>query len=422
MLRAAAAHCAPKKLRPASCRQLPVLDASQFQHIISDEGYTGRAYAGDLLATVGFAQRGVLLETLARRMLQREYPSHSIQSADVQSLGTCSNGRRRSLYHAAWDWVFMDRRVELKSAQLCFDKTNSRWRVAFHSVKLSCNGERAEQPFDDLFLLVYAPDGFYLIKHDLKTGVSTNGVKTESTGHKVQVRSDRRQTCWKAALQTILFKLTVQGCCKLVAYAARSDPLAQELCSNVLDSTALPAPQAYKGIPLSTMNPSIRALRIQEIAYELDKIQNPESSFQSAKGEISPRGYTRSDTNAAVDWVRDGVRVEVKSAKLSFHSGRKMWQCKFSNIKAGMTRDGRNAYFDELWLAIYSPSGIDVFKHWNWRAGLSGSGVRTAAEGKQLLYSGGKKGQSFSSALQRIKTKLEKDGANHHFTIRWTAT
>ena len=403
----------------ASCRRLVVLHSSQFRHILADEGRTNQAYAGDPLAGFSFCQRGLMFETLARQMLARARPNRLIQDADVQCLGTCVNGRRRALYSAEWDWVCMGRRAELKTAQLCFNAREKSWSVAFLAVKLSRDGLRAEQPFDDLFLMIYAPDGFYLIQHDLATGVSKDGVRTSSHGHVIRVRAKRGQTCWKAALLTILYKLTSQGCCEMVGYAAKSDPLSGALYAELLDRAVSPTHQVYEGIPLGSTNAIIRAHRIQQIARELDQHEHPDSLFESAKGEKSPCGIRRGDSNAAVDWVRDGVRVEVKSSKLSFDSGTSRWMCRFSNIKTGNMGDGRNAYFDELWLAIYSPDGMDFFKHWNWQARLCSAGKRTASMGNVLKIAAGKQFQSPSNALESIKAQLEKDGAEHHFTVRW---
>ena len=402
---------------PASYRQVVVLCSSRFQHILSDEGSTNWAYAGDPLSRITHAQRGLMFEGLARQMLERAHPNHLCEDAYEESSGTCVGAlaSRGPVAQAPFDCMFMGRRLELKTSQLCYETRPMTWRVKFLAVKLARDGLRASQPFDDLYLLIFAPDGFYLIKHDLQTGVSKEGVRTESKGHVIQILGRRGQT-WKESLQTILGRLTSQGC-ELVSYASKSDPLASALYAELSQKASDPAQQAFEGIPLSTMNPILRAHRIQQIAYELDKMQHSCSAFESATGEISSLGCRRGNGNAAVDWVRDGVRIEVKSARLSFYNG--LWRCIFSNIKEGVTYDGKNLYFDELWLAIYSPYGLDFFTHPNWKARLQRIGKPTAALGKKLEVTGGRQNPCPFTALAHIKAKLQENGANWQFTVKW---
>ncbi|CAE7341968.1 GUSB [Symbiodinium sp. CCMP2592] len=399
------------------CRRLVVLDSSRFQQIISNEGCALRnsAYAGDPLATISFARRGLSLETLARRLLERLYDNHATQDAEYDGDG------QRNLGQAKFDWIFMGRRVELKTSQLCFDKGLNSWKVVFYKVKLARDGCRAEQPFDDLYLLIYAPDGFFLVKHDLKTGVTKTGSRTATLGHNIKVTSKRGQICWKEALHIILDKLTLRGGCVVVSYVPKSDPLVQTLYAEVLNKAYHAKCKFYDGIPLFTLNSVIRAHRIQEIAYQLDQLENPDSVFRSAKGEVTPYGYTRGGSNAAVDWIRDKVRVEVKSSTLCIRARDNRWFCRFSGIREGSNDDGTNPYFDELWLAIYHPGGIDFFKHWNWRDTLSTCGQATCALGKLLIVTAGAQSDGPSDAFKSIKAQLESRGAEHYVALRWTS-
>ena len=416
MLSVRVANAGLKIRLPFLYRGLVVLGSSQFQHIIADEGRTSWAYAGDPLDEISFSKRGLMLEQLARRMLERMHPNCPSQDADSQPLGVRVDGRKRHVRHAQWDWVFKGRRVELKTAQLSFDASAMTWRVTFLGVRLA-DGQNARQPFDDLYLLLYAPNGFYLIKHDLQTGVSKDGVRTSCSGHMIRIFGRRRQT-WKEARDTILGRLTLEGRCDLVLYVPKSDPLAEALYTQLSRiRTSDPAQQVYEGIPLNTMNPILRAHRIQQIAFELDQMQNPDSRFRSAAGELTSQGRRRGNGNAAVDWVRDGIRVEVKSSTLRFNG--KAWTCTFSHIKAGATPDGRNAYFDELWVAIYSPYALDFFKHPGWHPKLQSIGTKSSVLGKQLSVSGGVQNQCVFTALERIKAQLQEDGAEPQFSVRW---
>ena len=397
----------------APCRRLVVLSSAQFQHIIANEGHTSWAYASNPLAKVSHSQRGLMLEGFAWQVLEKVHLKGTCEHANKRSQRLCAGGRR-----SEFDFLFMGRRLELKTSQLCYCAYKMCWRVRFLGVKLATDGYRAHQPFDDLYLLIFAPDGFYLIKHDLQTGVSTQGVRTACQGHMIHLAGRRGQT-WQEALQTILSRLTSQGSGELISYTANSHPLAQALYSELSDREADPLTQVYKGIPLGTFNPILRAQRIQQIALEVDRMQNPGSTFENASGEISPGGIRRGRSNAAVDWVRDGTRVEVKSCKLYF-SCRK-WKCTFFSIKEGLTGDGRNSYFDELWLAIYSPCGLDFFKHREWHTRLRRSGERTAALGKTLEICGPIDERCPSSALKHIKARFEEEGAEPQCTVQWDA-
>ena len=58
----------------------------------------------------------------------------------------------------------------------------------------------------------------------------------------------------------------------------------------------------------------------------------------------------RSSSNAFGDWSRETVLVELKSSSFLLGKQRATWTCRFMQVK-------RN-FFDQLWLAIYSPRGI----------------------------------------------------------------
>ena len=404
----------------ASHQPYVAVAASQFEHILSDDDHTSQAYAGDPLAALGCHNRGRLLEMLARRMLEKLHPDHLTQDANSQPLGRRINGARRSVYQAEWDWVLMGRRAELKTSQLSFDSWRRCWRVAFLAVKLSREGNGTKQPFDDLYVMIYAPNGFYLFKHDLETAVSTTGARTQNHGHEIRVNG-RRGQCWQQALQTISYRLAVRGGCELISHVEKSDKLALALYSQLSQKALDAATQAYENVPMSTMNAMVRGKKIQQIAFELDQSQHPESCFAIARGEISSLGRRRGESNAAVDWIRDGVRVEVKSSKLRYCASSQSWTCAFSNIKVGLSEDGSNAYFDELWLAIYSPSGIDVYKHWNFQARLQHTGKAETACGRTIKVTAKKGDWCPSRALELVKAQLEEQGAEHHFAVLWAA-
>eukprot|EP00959_Pyramimonas_sp_CCMP1952_P202155 4227244-Pyramimonas_sp.AAC.1 len=59
----------------------------------------------------------------------------------------------------------------------------------------------------------------------------------------------------------------------------------------------------YNNVPLASLSPPARGLVLQRLAQEVDDVLSPSSSISS--------GY-----RALRHWIRDGVRVECKSAQL----------------------------------------------------------------------------------------------------------
>ena len=401
--------------RPTAFRCLVVLDSSHFHHIISDLGHTLVGYEDDPLARVSPSRRGLLLETLARRMLERTFPERCSQDACSSQL--CLDGRRRSTYIAEWDFTLGGRRVEIKTAKLCFDLSTQSWRVTFSNVKFA-GAEGHHNPFDDLYLLIYAPDAFYLIRHDLSAGVSSAGVQTQSCGHTIRFYGRHKQGSWKDALKTILDKIAVSSACEVVDIASKADALATALYAELQVSARHAHEKEYDYVPMGFLSPVARADRIQQMALEFDKMQNPNSAFKTACGLFAVNGNRRGTRNAAVDWARDDIRVELKSAKPVFDH-KNGWRCTFWNIKQETADSSSKIYFDELWLAIYSPCGIHLFRHPEYNSQLTSQGVRTGALGKVFtLYARGQD-HCVRSAVGHMMAELTAQGAEALLTVRW---
>ena len=180
-----------------------------------------------------------MLEEFTWQVLAKVHPKHTCEDVDMRSQRLRAGGRRRHSGQSEFDCLFMGRRLELKTSQLCYCARAMSWKVRFLGVKLATDGYRAHQPFDDLYLLIFAPDGFYLIKHDLRTGVSTQGARTACQGRMIHLGGRRGQT-WQEALQIILSRLTSHSSCELVSYTSNSHPLAQALYSELSDKESDP--------------------------------------------------------------------------------------------------------------------------------------------------------------------------------------
>ncbi|CAE7947263.1 unnamed protein product [Symbiodinium sp. KB8] len=352
-------------------------------------------------------------EAVSMSILERLHPQSL--SRDAESALSCRDGRRRSSQMAEWDFTLRGRRIELKSAMLCFNNSKQFWNITFHGVKLMQNRCQHSQPFDDLYLLIYTPAEFYLIRHDLQTGVTSTGVATAPTGHAIRVNGQVGQAAWNTAMKTILDKMLLSGSCELVSKVARTDPMVSTLYSALLQKARQLQDKVYEGIPMNTMSTSARGNRIQRIALEFDKVNHTGSTFTDASGEPTAHHcMRRSISNAAVDWIRDGVRVEVKSAKVVFDSNLRRWQCIFRKIQ-----DRSKLSFHELWLGMYSPSGLDVFNHTSFRSGLSSAGLPSADAGRRLCLPASRQDTCVEAAVQRMKAKLEAAGATPLFTLPW---
>ena len=296
---------------------------------------------------------------------------------------------------AGWDFTIDDRKVEFRSAQLSFERRKQQWGARFRGVKFAFFGFRDTALFDDLYLLLYSPAGIHLLQHDLQTGLSTEGIRTSHTGHTIFVGGQMRAS-WREALAHILDKLTMAGSCKLLAHIGPSDPILLGLLSSHQKASPHHV-DIYKGVPWSNMNPMLRGLRVQEIACLVDQAVHPRSCcVEHAVG------------NRPADWIRDGVRVEVKHAKMILSKTHML--CAFSGIKIGL--------FDELWLMIYSPFGLHMFKH-EGACGLSIVSGYTAAIGKNIVVTGVAHQLCPREALETMKEKLQNAGCSRVAEVLW---
>ena len=274
--------------------------------------------------------------------------------------------------------------------------------MQFHRVKLAYK-ERTTPAFDDLYLVLPAPRGLHLIRHDLVTGVSTRGKATAVSGHTVQARGNRGTGCWEEALDEILEKLCKRGGCSVVHEQRFSDLHFQD----ILSETTSPGQAALAGTPMLRMSRERRANRIQEIGLALDCRLNPQSAF-------SFTGGSRGTANAPADWVRGMKRVELKRCVLTFDRSKNRWQCRFAWIKPGL--------FNELWLAIYTSVGIHYYRS---KSGKSSSlrfvkaGIATKIDGHQLQFYGSCGELDPLEAFKTIEAKIISRGCELVAIVEW---
>ena len=225
-----------------------VLRASRFQRILNNPGQSSKAYlgrAGHELSLLSGKRRGMILQELCKKELDRLHPHSTITEP---SRGARCNGAQRSASQAEWDFSLGGRKVECKSAQMSWQEDGKRWSVRFQGIKLPRPGFREQAPFDDLYLTIFSPDSLYISKHDLRTGVTSNGKSTGSCGHDIQIRGARRQECWQTALSQILDKLLAAGHCKLVAHIDLSATPVRVFLAQQMEGMAARQDHEYKGV------------------------------------------------------------------------------------------------------------------------------------------------------------------------------
>ncbi|CAJ1364194.1 unnamed protein product [Effrenium voratum] len=389
-----------------------VLDAAEFQHITGAVSETSKHYAGSALALLSESRRGQVLQEVCKRALAETYTNCIIKDASPSSV--CANGRRRSTRHAEWDFTLDGKKVECKSAQMSFDTRRRIWSAAFHGVKLAYPGFRTRPPFDELYLTMFSPDSLHIVRHDLQTYVSRKGLRTGCVGHQIVVSGKTGDACWRSARTNILAKLLGdKSACALVSHIKLSDPTYQSFMVQLVEDGTAGADHVFAGTPLCTFSGSLRGLRVQEIALEVDRMLHPRSVFHSdSDGLAKPRP-------PGVDWIRDDQRVEVKAGKMCFSESRQTWYCQFSRIKFAMTGVREHDCFDELWLGIYSPFGIHFWKYGSDANIHSTAGVRTAACGHNIWISAPSHEVDASQALCHIVAKLKLAGCQLLAEVLW---
>ena len=317
---------------------------TEFEYIPKHGARVADLYAGHPLSGMSPAKRGMLLQGLCKSVLTSTYPHLQLEEPIP---GTCVNGRARSMRQASWDWTLGGRKVECKSCRLSWVARLNTWCVCFDSVKFAEPGSRTHALFDDLYLVVDKPDAVHILKHDLRTGLARAGARTGACGHRIVVTGKAGTPDWRSAWNTVSQKLCeAREQCETIEELRLTDP---RLLSAVNLAKEDGEYRRYSCDPLSDLNPPLRGKYVEQMGFEIDQKLHPASTF------------VRQGRHLPVDWIRDSVRVELKHARIvKMKEG--SWRCCFNNIKCAAEGTRQANAFDELWLAFYSPLGIDFFR------------------------------------------------------------
>ena len=381
-------------VQPAGLATGPLqLMASRFAYLF-EEGLTESIYAGSPVADINHYKQGKFCQAWAKRMLEMQRPESEILDPEP---GTDCNGKSNSLYTAPYDFLMDGRKVEVKSSRMVWSTRGSCWLVRFNNIKLPF-GRRLQASFDDLYCVILSPKGLHLVQHDLCTRVSMNGHGTEAFGYRVVVCASVQDASWEEALSTVQRKLCQEGSCKLVVESGFSDPDLLELLAGDQDSTCAPRSASHL-IQMPHLSAPKRALRIQQMGLEIDRILHPRSHFRLLMNKAVDLSVRRNTSNAPVDWVRDKVKVEIKSAKLRWDKANRRWGCSFLGIKPSC--------FDELWLAIISPLHLRFYRcRTPDRLRLGSHGKATEVNGFQIALAGPSNEEDHLKALSAIEAKM----------------
>ena len=328
-----------------------VIPAREFNDMLEDVTETSIAYSGQLLAQLCPTRRGHVLQDVLQQVLSQRYPGMQFEDPVP---GLDKNGNPLDSRRAKYDFSIGGRRVECKSAKVSWCRSKQRWLAHFRAIKLH------QDRFDDLYLVLFSPNSVVVLQHDLRTCISQQGHSSSKVGASVLVLGPKRQKSWKEAMVAMIEQLLHEGSdCQQVAVL---DVNGQEITSALSRASEDLTGDAYKASPLEHASPSLRGYRIEAIAFEIDKCIHPEASFLRSAAEKGRALSLHGQPSTCTDWLRNGIRVEVKHGRMRFDEKPCRWACHFSGLKTTSTPRGEEPKFDELWLVVFSPQALHFFK------------------------------------------------------------
>jgi len=289
---------------------------------------TYNTYKGLPLADLSEKERGDNLENVVRQVLE-EITGEKTYEPDP---GTTFTGKKRGRNSAPFDFYLKSRKCEVKSAQLGWNKFQNFFYANFHNIK--------RNEYDDLYLALYTPSGVYIYKHDDKYGISTHGKTQESRGGKIQVYAPRNEESIEVATNVVLKKL--------------QSMFIKHVSLDEINITTSVTYNIYKGLPLAYFGGGERGTILEYVVRQVLEEITGEKSHKADPG-TTLTGKKRGRNSAPFDFHLKSRKCEVKSAQLGWEKGKKRFCAKFQNIK-------RNEY-DDLYLALYTPSGVYIYKH-----------------------------------------------------------
>ncbi|CAE7811596.1 unnamed protein product [Symbiodinium sp. CCMP2456] len=396
-------------------RQLLTLRAAQFPDALANElSPTQAAYVGDPLFGLHSTSKGrVLQQAIVHTLTSSDDPA-TVQDA---APGLCVNGSKRAAHQSEFDFMYGGRRVECKGTSLAWSRACRSWRATWANIKFD------KACFDDLFLALHTPGQIDVLRHDGTAFVSAQGARTAGLGHVVVVRGSTGLEDAGQACQGMLEKLQKRpNSCQNIGSIRTDSRFIEDLLAKERqnESTSLLS-YWYRGVPLSNHSPCSRGLRLEKVAFAVDQMLHPGSTFSRVVPTVDEEEQRHSGGRRGADWVRDRTRVEFKSSMLRWDCNHKLWKVHFTCIKFA-TPSGLGeadwSIFDELWVGLYSPFGLYVVQY-SGTFGRSTNGVATDVIGHDIKVLGPRHEESPHAALEVILRKLNSSGCELLATVTW---
>ena len=399
-----------------SCRQVLTLTAAEFPMIFEQDFSTTRAaYANDPLFTLHAPWKGRVLQKAILQTLADRFPSVPVEKVLP---GMRINGTRRGDNQGEFDFTHGGRRVECRGTTLAWSSELCNWAARWSNIKFN------QDFFDDLYLALHSPGQVDIVLHDGVAGIAESGVKTIHRGNNVNIYGACGTHSAREACQEILQKMLIppHGCEHIATMCTDSGRIAEMVSQEQLAESYQLSAKCYKGIPLAGHSPCSRALRLQDLAFAVDEKLHMESRFRRDVGASEVVGtlcrQRRGKHRSSADWWRDSIRVEFKSSKMSWVSGRRHWHAHFSTVKFASQGHPHSAVFDELMLGLYAPFGLYLLQY-SGDFGRSSRGVATDHLGHAVVVSGPRNEKCPRVALEEMLAKLEQSGCRLLAIVKW---
>ena len=392
-------------------RQLLTLQASQFPDDLAQElTATQAAYVGDPLLGLEGTQKGRVLQQAIVQTLAGSAGSTRVQEA---APGLCVNGSRRAAHQMEFDFMYGSRRVECKGTSLAWSRARRSWSATWTNIKFS------QACFDDLFLALHSPGRIDVLRHDGMSYVSTQGARTAALGHMVRVCGSTELEDAGQACQEIVEKLqkAPNTCHHIGSMQTDSGFIDDLVAKERQNQSASLSSYWYRGVPLFDHSPCLRGLRLEKVAFAVDQMLHPDSTFNRVVPTLDEAEQRPRSRRRCADWVRDGIRVEFKSSKMAWDSANQSWRVNFNGVKFAAPGEADASIFDELWLGLYSPIGLHMLQYCG-TVGRSTCGVSTGIVGHDIVVVGPKH-ESLLAALEVILSKFEASGCELLATVAW---
>ena len=153
----------------------------------------------------------------------------------------------------------------------------------------------------------------------------------------------------------------------------------------------------YKGLPLADLSEKERGDNLENVVRNVVEEITGEKSHKPDPG-TTLTGKKRARTSAPFDFYLTSRKCEVKSSQLGWDKDKKCFRAKFSNIKQNM--------YDDLYLALYTPSGVYIYKHDD-KYGISTTGKTQESCGGKISIWAPRNEESIDVATNVVLDKLK---------------